>query len=569
MINRDFPSDGEILQVLAEYKEYLKRTNRSYGPYTVEEERAAGPPISAEDKIQRLPGGVELGQDGSKTALIIHEALRREVARRLKDEGDDAASALIRELGPALGDALKRLSKHRNGAERKQLRHLTSEKNWQENFKEYPLAQWLLNQRIPLIRNRDGSGEVGPGTGGIVTFADQIAPFFVVLQPEANAHASDVLSLQTVYRSEIGLESIPVNSIPLKPPYWDEERLQLTSRNVYVLIVDGVLRGQMWSERLAEFMKTKRGGGSFPGKPILVVLADNFEKPGGDGDGDSASNIDSGQDFHVLVLPAPFDYKVGEDSGAVERPVLNYMATTFGTEVVKSWGYPGQEGIQAAPAITPERLGRARWVAIDRQRTLLSPLTEITRAPRSFLGGWTVRPLNVFTLCKKTAGESLVDAEALVRWRIELEHGFVAGAGAALYRVGTHLCQSDSWVWQAAGQAMQEPLRTLLDRAVQDLEDLDRQQRVVQEVLDWVMQASRHTFRLTSEEKEEKVQEIDRALQQNLKAIELEPRAIILGDGHQLGIVTPLPEIWRIINRVAEGTIDWRFRQMSRLDVGV
>jgi hypothetical protein len=479
------------------YQTYLQTVHQHYGPprksRTDDIYVKLPPQPEARDLIPKIPRGVELVLSGVKTASIIYDKLRQ-VRRRQK------AKDFIQGLRESINFIDQQLTS--DSPEYISWAELREERTWIEQFSD--------------TRRRDLLHE---------TFDSKVAgvPFLVHLSNLALPR----LTWQTVYWSNLGLENVRHNLL-YKPPHWDAERLQFTLDEVYVLVVDGVLRGKMWANKIAQALSQNSS------HPTLVILADGFEI-------DENEPWPAEAHFSTLVLTAPYDFW---DTGqAPARPVLQAMAQACGAQVV-DFGIDFDSGKNPARrSISPEVLGRAAWVLVDRQRVALLPQKDISIEVSDALpsaSNWQPRRLRLFELPQSWREATNPDLpEILVHWRIELEQGAMAGAGAALYRLGLALrAQASSsaaspheLVKRDFGEALQEPLRLLLARAV------NPNSSQWAEMMDWLAEP-RRTFRLTDDG--------------HFKARD---------DAKALALMTPLLELRRIINQAVQALLDPRLNE--------
>ncbi|MEW5960953.1 MAG: hypothetical protein AB1801_24770 [Chloroflexota bacterium] len=409
------------------------------------------------------------------------------------------------------------------------------------------LRRWLLAYRQPLL-----PADARP-FDQIYPVTDRQFPFIAFKAPGRPDYS---LETRSVYWLGQGLNIAYVDTLPRQDdPRWEEQRLQFTLPRPYLLLCNGVLGGQAWAGALD---RLEPDAGDL--KPALIILADGVEQ-----------ETAFPENFYTLVLPAPHDHVFDPDQPwAAARPRLQEMALVFETDLVDVGQAAGAD-IDWAGRVT-----RCELAQIDRRRTVLVPAAYPTGRDEAPALDWHVRSIHTLVLPGERE-ETIGQAEALMRWRLEAEQGLVAGAGAALHWVAARLAVKDyddgsdlappdeaagdddaaaddilgNEEGQPAGpaddilaaetekeatvpfepdvwfrQALQAPLRQLLANAGIEYESL-----IGRRVQAWVdeVDAPRHTFRLNAAGKD----------------------PLVLDEATDLGLVTPAPEIRRTIRLAA------------------
>jgi hypothetical protein len=138
---------------------------------------------------------------------------------------------------------------------------------------------------------------------------------------------------------------------------------------------------------------------------------------------------------------------------------------------------------------------------------------------------------------------TLRKAESKWRWRLEAEEGVVGGSASALFWAASHAKNSagnraDAWL----REAMCEPLRQMIINYHASEEASER-------IMEWVKQSDRPWRSFVIDTDTIKLsQEPERHYQQ---VIDTKP-PIVLDDGFRLGLVTPIPQMRRMIEQAAQ-----------------
>lgn len=127
-----------------------------------------------------------------------------------------------------------------------------------------------------------------------------------------------------------------------------------------------------------------------------------------------------------------------------------------------------------------------------------------------------------------------------MRWRIEAEGGVVAGSGAALYWAAERLPRrdetpADAWL----REAMRQPLRQLLAQAAASPATVARVQA-------WVCAGDTPSRTFLHDRGD-----VPSAARDHFEVIQDQP-AILLGNAIELGVVTPLLQVQRMLQDAAK-----------------
>ncbi len=481
---------------------------------------------------KQLPPGIEYQHDGIKTAVIV--------AANLYD-------TLIKEYDPSEGEAIgQNLFEARNVVldyfgqpdVSRPYAELVEQALWPPADRDdLGLEMWLL--RHPLTISNDSPAQMTQ----FFPISDIQFPFIVFKRPQNNYS----LEALNVYWLNKGMNVTYFDNIIRHPTRWDETRLQLTLKNPYLLLCSGILRGSEWHKAIANRIREERKPGS--AKPVLVILAD-----GVDGDTQFPS-----KDFYSMVLPASYDATLAsQDSDLPARPRLEAMGRAFGAKVAHLWVDP-KEPKEPDWTLLAENLVRCEMAQIDRQRTVLVPPEQRQTASEEPIEDWYARSIHALIL-PADSGESTGQAEAIMRWRIEAEQGIVAGAGAALYWAARLLAEAENNPAGWLQAALQAPLRQILENAGVGPDDADTGQQVAEDV-DSAAGPWR-TFFLDQEREWVDGILVGDENQENFRVVDTQP-PIILGQAVELGLVTPLSQIQRIVAYAP--SIAW---QLAMLDLG-
>lgn len=340
---------------------------------------------------------------------------------------------------------------------------------------------------------------------------------FVVYRRDQEGFA---LTEHAAYWSGRGLSGLLVQDDGLMQDesQWDGERLQATLRQPYLLLCNGVLRGEEWGESIAV-----RIGREGTADPVVMILADGI-----------AEGTPRFEDaFTSIILPAPNDQVLDEGAYIPRRPIMERMAELFGGRVVNLW-------VEPATQKKPEwrelgaALGRCEAAQVDRHRSVLAAAPERGWIPDGNNGDeWFPLMIHGLTLPLQT-NETLAKAEMLLRKRVEMADGVVAGGCAALYWLADRL-EADTRITAWAREALRAPMLQILENA-----GMPPESEQARRIGEWVSSAELPTQTFFIDEQ--------RAWVDGDHSFEVidNDYPVLLGDARDLGIISPLPQIIRI-----------------------
>lgn len=439
--------------------------------------------------------------DGAKTSTIIADSLYEDLARlknfaQVEQQLQHITTTLVKMLQvPDISFSLSEVNQR---------------SHW---WHPQGLEGWL---RLQPITPQDSTPLTPLTTYPTV---DEKFPFIVYRR----AQDSFALEQRRAYWSNRGLSArlIQDDALINDESRWDKERLQATLYQPYLLLCSGILRGQQWGESIVARLQREAAA-----NPVVIIIADGI-----------ADDTPLYQDqFVSLLLPAPHDQEMDETEYLPRRPIMQRMAEVFGAQVVNLWVDPRTKEEPAWETLG-DALGRCEVAQIDRHRTVLvemNPPPDAARVEGSAVDEWFPLMIHAFTLPLKT-DESLAQAEMLVRTRIELAEGVVAGGCATLYWLASRL-HVDTRLTPLVQTALRAPLRHLLKNASIDLAD-ERGQRIAAWIRDG--DAPTRTFFI----------DVNGTVSNNHPPFPIIEGVfpVLLGDARDLGIVNPRLQIIRTI----------------------
>jgi len=534
-------SEEAVAEVLAEqlalWETISERSHRRLGPPPIKRsvedlplDKFLAATTAERRKFSRQsPLGIEYQHDGVKTTAIIAAVLYKKIVNAWHKLNRPA------DIWPTLSKATQDvLTYFKDRSVARPVEDLIEETP-QSEYTPEGLEGWLRQE--PLSKPSDLPVQMCLSYSTV----DLHYPFIVL----KNAHEQSCkLEQQQVYWLGKGLNSTYFDNIPRRDgSRWEGRRLQLTLHNPYILLCNGILRGNEWGQIIDH---TLNGWRPYGLKPVLIVLADGV-----------AEGTTFPKDCYSLVLPTPRDEEHDSDNPYIpSRPGLEAMAEAFETQVVRLWRKPKDQEDQEEPNwnLAAAQLGQCLIAQIDRQRTVLLPHFAVDFDADFEPGKRDWRIHNIYTLTLSQDNEETISqAEAMMRWRIEAEEGVVAGAGAAFYWAA-HLLDEDvegstdpnldpvQWLQQA----LRAPLRQLLTNAHIDLDETEGQA-----VVKWVdsADAPQRTFRFDF----------------TTPFPDAVP-SIIRGEAIELQIVTPLPQVRRTIELA--GQLAWQLALLHLSQAG-
>ncbi len=527
MILRTWSKDAfaaAVAEGLALWANVSEHGRRQIGPIKrsvddVSLDRFLAKSLTERQKFARQsPSGVEYQHDGTKTAVIIAAALYDVLINLPWSEYKESEAEAIRQnLFEARNVVLNYFGQPDVARPFSELVDLAL---WPPADTD-ELEAWLLRQPLTI------SGDSPAQMTKFYPITDIQFPFIVFKRPQDNYSLESL----DVYWLDRGMNVTYFDNIIRHPTRWDKTRLQLTLKTPYLLLCNGILRGNEWSQAITDKIRDERDPRS--AKPVLIILADGV---------DEDIQFPS-EDFYSLVLPAPRDATLDpQGSDLPRRPQLEMMARAFGAGVAHLWVDPIARE-EPDWTLLAEKLGRCEMAQIDRQRTVLVPPDQAAVTGEAPAEDWYARSIHALIL-PADSEESTGQAEAMMRWRIEAEEGVVAGAGAALYWAAQLLAEAKNEPAGWLQQALQASLRQILENAGVDPDDAATGHQVTEEV-----DSADGPWRSFFVDRDRVwVDDIltNPEIKARFRVIDTDPPTI-LGQAVELGLVTPLSQIQRIV----------------------
>lgn len=434
--------------------------------------------------------------DGTKTSTIIADTFYNFLRR-----GDLTQAAL--DLQAIIPELVERLG-------RQGLSFSLDEVNARTQIAVEGLDGWLREQSIepqastPLMQSTPFPA------------VDARYPF-VVYRRDQDGFA---LTEHQAYWSGRGLSALLIQDDGLMrdESQWDGERLQVTLRQPYLLLCNGVLRGGEWGESIAA--RIRREGTA---DAVVIILADGI-----------AEDTPRFEDvFTSVILPAPNDQELADGAYIPRRPIMERMGELFGARVVNLWVEPSTQKKPEWGQLG-DALGRCEAAQVDRHRSVLVASPERGGIPDgNRRDEWFPLRLHTLTLPLQTS-ETLAKAEMLLRKRVEMADGVVAGGCAALYWLAGRL-EADTHITNWVREALRAPMLQILKNA-----GMPPESEQAQRIGEWVSSAEFPTQTFFIDER--------RAWVDGDHSFEVidNDYPVLLGDARDLGIISPLPQITRI-----------------------